>query len=159
MVIFVSVGTHKQQFDRLLREIDELIEKKVIREKVFAQIGYSIYKPKKFKYKKFLGLTEFDKNIKKCDVFITHGGEGNIGTALQYEKRMIVVPRRKKFDEHTNDHQLELTNAIGKEKQAVIVEDVNEIKKALKGIAKLKINRTPHASGIIKLIETELNNL
>ena len=133
------------------------MKKKIIKEKVFAQIGYSKHKPKKFKYKQFLGLEVFDKNVKKCNVFITHGGEGNIGTGLQYEKRMIVVPRRKKFDEHTNDHQLELTSAIANEKQAIIANDVSEIKKALKGIAKLKISRTKHASGIIELIEEKVS--
>jgi len=157
-MIFVSVGTHKQQFDRLLKEVDDLVEKKMIREKVFAQIGYSSYKPKKYKYKKFLGLEEFDKNVKNCSIFITHAGEGNVGTALQYEKRMIVVPRRKKFSEHTNDHQLELAEAIEKEKQAFVIQEVSEIKKALKGIVKLKIKRTEHAKGIINLIETETKN-
>jgi len=156
MAIFVSVGTHKQQFDRLLKEIDNLIENGKIKENVFAQTGYSTYKPKNYKYKKFLGLTEFDKKIKECELFITHGGEGNIGTALQYEKKMIVIARRKKYEEHTNDHQLELTDAIAKEKQAIITE-VKGISKALKEVRKLKINRTKHAKGIIDLIKKELN--
>jgi len=155
-MIFVSVGTHKQQFDRLLKEIDNLIEEKIIKEKVFAQIGYCNYKPKSYTYKKFLDLEEFDQNIKNCSVFITHAGEGNIGTALQYEKKMIVIPRRKKFDEHTNDHQLELAEAIKKEKQAIVINEVNEIEKALKEVRKLKINKTEHAKEIINLIETEI---
>ena len=156
MAIFVSVGTHKQQFDRLLKEIDNLIENGKIKENVFAQTGYSTYKPKNYKYKKFLGLTEFDKKIKECELFITHGGEGNIGTALQHEKKMIVIARRKKYGEHTNDHQIELTDAIAKEKQAIITE-VKGISKALKEVRKLKINRTKHAKGIIDLIKKELN--
>jgi UDP-N-acetylglucosamine transferase subunit ALG13 len=158
MVIFVSVGTHEQQFNRLLRAIDDLIGKKIIKEKVFAQTGHSNYKPKKFNGKKFLGLEEFDKNIKKCSVFITHAGEGNIGTALQYEKKMIVLPRRQKFGEHTNDHQLELANAIKKEKQAIIINETNEIEKALKEVAKLKFRKTAHAKGIINIIEKEVKN-
>jgi len=151
-MIFVSVGTHKQQFNRLLKEIDLLIEKKVIKEIVFAQVGHSDYKPENYSYKKFIGIEEFDKYIKKCSVFITHAGEGNIGTGLQYEKKMIVISRRKKFGEHTNDHQLELASAIKKEKQAIVIESEKEIEKALSKTAKLKINKTLHAEKIIQLI-------
>jgi UDP-N-acetylglucosamine transferase subunit ALG13 len=155
-MIFISVGTHKQQFNRLLKEIDDLIIKKIIKDKVFAQIGYSNYVPKKYDYKKFLGIEEFDENINKCTIFITHAGEGNIGTALQYEKKMVIIPRRKKFDEHTNDHQLELADAIKKQKQGIVIEDVCEIEKALKRIAGLNIKKTKHAKGIINLIEKEM---
>jgi len=151
-MIFVSVGTHKQQFDRLLKEIDQLIEKNIISETVFAQIGHSKYKPKKYKYKKFLGIEEFDKKIKNCSLFITHAGEGNIGTALQMEKKMIIAPRRKKFDEHTNDHQLELAEAIAKEKQAIVC-DINGIENALKTVKKIHVKKTEHANKIIELIE------
>ncbi|MCX6800740.1 MAG: glycosyltransferase [Candidatus Diapherotrites archaeon] len=157
-MIFVSVGTHDQQFNRLLKEIDKLVENKKISESIFAQTGNSIYIPKKFKHKKFLGLEEFDKNVKKCEIFITHAGEGNIGTGLQYEKRMIVVPRLKKFGEHTNDHQLELAEAIGKEKQAIVC-NPEGIEAALKKIKKLKPKKTEHAKRIIALIEEfEKNN-
>ena len=151
-MIFVSVGTHKQQFDRLLKEIDKLIEEKIIKEKVFAQSGYCNYKPKNYTCKKFLDLEEFDQNISACSLFITHAGEGNIGTGLQYEKKMIVVPRRKKFDEHTNDHQLELAEAIAKEKQAIVC-DINGIENALKTVKKIHVKKTEHANKIIELIE------
>jgi UDP-N-acetylglucosamine transferase subunit ALG13 len=45
-MIFITVGTHTQPFNRLLQKIDELIEKGIIKEKVIAQIGYSTYKLK-----------------------------------------------------------------------------------------------------------------
>ncbi|MFA5358084.1 MAG: PssE/Cps14G family polysaccharide biosynthesis glycosyltransferase [archaeon] len=151
-MIFVSVGTHKQQFDRLLKEIDGLIENKKIKGTVFAQIGSSYYTPKNFKYKKFLSLEEFDKNVKKCGIFITHAGEGNIGTGLQYEKRMIVVPRLKKFGEHTNDHQLELADAMRKENRAIVC-GPEGIERALVEIKKLKPKKTAHAGKIILLLK------
>ena len=151
-MIFLSVGTHNQQFNRLLEEVDALIEKNQIKEEVFAQTGNSTYSPKHFKYKKFMDLDEFDKCIKQCTLFITHAGEGNIGTGLQYEKKMIVVPRLKKYGEHTNDHQLELANAINKEKQAIVCTP-EEIKNALTKIKNLKPKKTKHAKEIINLIE------
>ena len=42
-MIFITLGSQKFQFNRLLRAVDELIEKGVIDDTVFAQIGYSDY--------------------------------------------------------------------------------------------------------------------
>ncbi len=47
-MIFITLGSQKFQFNRLLKKIDNLIEIGVIQEEVFAQIGYSNYKPKNY---------------------------------------------------------------------------------------------------------------
>ena len=154
-MIFVSVGTHNQQFDRLLMAIDKAINMGAIKEEVFAQIGHSTYVPKNFKHCKFMSIDEFDKCVKNCSLFITHAGEGNIGTGLQFEKKMIVMPRLKRFGEHTNDHQLELADAIGKNKQAIIVLG-SDITGALKEVKKLNLQGTAHAKGIINIINNFL---
>lgn len=53
--IFITLGSQKFQFNRLLKAVDELCERGTIEaEDVFAQIGYSDYLPKNFSYKKFL---------------------------------------------------------------------------------------------------------
>ena len=51
-MIFITLGSQKFQFNRLLEEVDKLIEQGIITEEVFAQIGYSDYKPKNYKYNK-----------------------------------------------------------------------------------------------------------
>ena len=45
-MIFVTVGTHEQPFNRLIRKIDELKRDGIIKEEVIMQIGYSTYEPK-----------------------------------------------------------------------------------------------------------------
>ena len=45
-MIFVTVGTHEQQFNRLIKFIDELKRDKVIVEDVIMQTGFCTYKPK-----------------------------------------------------------------------------------------------------------------
>lgn len=62
-MIFIILGSQKFQFNRLLKEIDQLIEEDYIKEEVFAQIGVSTYKPNNFFYKNFLDRKEFQKNI------------------------------------------------------------------------------------------------
>ena len=58
-MIFITLGSQKFQFNRVLIKIDELVEKGLLKEQVFAQIGYSDYKPKFYEYKDFLDREEF----------------------------------------------------------------------------------------------------
>lgn len=107
-MIFVTTGSQKFQFNRLLREVDELVEKKVIRESVFAQIGYSDYRPANYAYTDFLNQQEFVEKLIGCDMVITHGGTGVIIRAVKNGKKVIAVPRLVKFGEHVDDHQIQL---------------------------------------------------
>lgn len=105
-MIFVTLGSQKFQFDRLLQAVDELQTD----EEIFAQIGYSEYKPKHFKYKRFLDRDEFDKIMDSSNIVITHGGTGAIIGAVKKGKKVIAVPRLKKYGEHVDDHQIQLVN-------------------------------------------------
>lgn len=107
-MIFITLGSQKFQFNRLLKKIDELIEKKIISEKVFAQIGYSDYFPVNYDYKSFLSREEFSDLMKKSTLVITHGGTGAIITAVKAGKKVIAVPRLAQYGEHVDDHQLQL---------------------------------------------------
>jgi UDP-N-acetylglucosamine transferase subunit ALG13 len=86
-MIFVTLGSQKFQFNRLLRKIDELIKTGVIEESVFAQIGASDYLPQYFSYKSFLNRDEFSNIMKQSNIVITHGGTGAIIGAVKKGKR------------------------------------------------------------------------
>ena len=45
-MIFVTVGTHEQQFNRLLKYIDQLVINGVITEDVIKQTGITTYEPR-----------------------------------------------------------------------------------------------------------------
>ena len=103
-MIFITLGSQKFQFNRLLKAVDELN----LKEEIFAQIGYSDYIPKNFKYKRFMDRNEFSSYINKSDVIITHGGTGAIMGALKKGKKVIAVPRLSEYGEHVDDHQLQI---------------------------------------------------
>lgn len=113
-MIFITLGSQKFQFNRLLKEVDDLVEKGLIEEKIFAQIGYSDYLPKYFEFDYFIDRQEFQNYMCKADIVITHGGTGAIITAVKEEKRVIAVPRLRKFEEHVDDHQLQIVNQFEK---------------------------------------------
>lgn len=107
-MILVTVGSQKFQFNRLLKKIDELIDKKVIKDEVFAQVGVSDYKPENYKYVDFMTQDEFNKRIETADMIITHAGTGVIINAVKKGKKVIAVPRLAKYGEHVDDHQIQL---------------------------------------------------
>lgn len=107
-MIFVTLGSQKFQFDRLLKTIDELVEKRIIKERVYAQVGYSNYEPCNYEYKSFLDREEFAKVMSESDLVITHGGTGAIIGAVKKGKKVIAVPRLSKYHEHVDDHQLQI---------------------------------------------------
>ena len=112
VMIFVAVGTRKFQLNRLLKKLDELVVSGLITDEIYAQIGYSDYKPQHYRYIDFLPQEQFNAEIEKCDLLITHGGVGIILAGLKARKSVIVFPRLAKFGEHVDDHQLEITEAF-----------------------------------------------
>lgn len=123
-MIFVTVGTHEQGLDRLLIELDRLIEDKKIDSEVFAQIGYSEYKPKHYKYKELISYDEMENYMSISDIIITHGGPGSIFQSIQHNKIPIVVPRNPKFNEHVDDHQILFVKRIEKDSKVIGVYDI-----------------------------------
>ena len=111
-MIFVTVGSQKFQFNRLLQKIDELIDQKVITEEVFAQIGVSDYKPRNYEYTDFTTQEEFLKKIEECDLVITHAGTGVIVNSVKRGKKVIGTPRLEKYGEHVDDHQIQLIKEL-----------------------------------------------
>ncbi len=107
-MIFVTLGSQKFQFNRLLIKIDELVEQGVIQEEIFAQIGYSDYKPKHYEYSEFLDRDAYAKKMEMSDIVITHAGTGAIIGAVKKEKKVIAVPRLVKYGEHVDNHQLQI---------------------------------------------------
>lgn len=158
-MIFITLGSQKFQFNRLLREIDKLIEDGYIKENVFAQIGYSDYKPINYAYKEFLDRHEFKCMIDKCEKIITHGGTGAIITAIKSGKYVIAIPRLKEYGEHVDNHQLQIVNQF-KEMQFIdAIYRIEELKECIKNIDKLEIKKyISNTSNIIESIELFLNN-
>lgn len=125
-MIFVTVGTHEQAFNRLVEYIDNLKKNDVIKEDVIMQIGYSTYEPKYCKWQKLYPYQEMIKLVEQARIVITHGGPSSFIMPLQIGKTPIVVPRRLDFNEHVNDHQVSFSKAVAERMGTIIV--VEELK-------------------------------
>lgn len=132
-MIFVTVGTHEQPFDRLLSKIDELISNGCITEEVIMQTGFSTYTPIHCQFYKLISYQQMLRYVQEARIVITHGGPASFVMPLQIGKIPIVVPRQKQFNEHVNDHQLDFTRNVSERLGTIIlVEDVNKLENAIK---------------------------
>lgn len=153
-MIFVTLGSQKFQFNRMLIEIDKLIDEGKITEEVFAQIGASDYKPKNFKYSDFLTQDEFKNYMKNADLVITHAGTGAIVTALKNDKLVIAIPRLAKYGEHVDDHQVQLIDEFKELNFIEPVYETEQLADALELVRKNKYNKyVSNTRNIIEDIE------
>lgn len=127
-MIFVTVGTHEQPFDRLIRKVDKLKQKGIIKEEVIIQTGFSTYEPKYCRWSKLLPYQQMVQNVADARIVITHGGPASFIMPLQIGKTPIVVPRQYQFHEHVNDHQVEFTRNVAQRMGTIIpVEDIDTL--------------------------------
>ena len=131
-MIFVTVGTHEQQFNRLVKYMDNFSSSKVVNDDIIIQTGYSTYVPQHCEWKKFFPYQEIEKNVARARIVITHGGPSSFIMPLRMGKMPSVVPRQKKFEEHVNDHQLEFCEAVAlRQKKIIVLENVKELAKTI----------------------------
>lgn len=107
-MIFVTLGTQDKSFERLLKIIDEQAEKGNINDQIIVQAGYTKYKSANMEIFDYIDMNTFNRYIDESDIVITHGGVGSILTSIMKHKKVIAVARLSDFDEHENDHQIEI---------------------------------------------------
>lgn len=151
-MIFVTLGSQKFQFNRLLKKLDEIVENGNIKDEIFAQIGYSDYKPKNYKYKDFIDREQFKDIMAKSDIVIAHGGTGAIITAVKQGKKVIAVPRLAKYGEHVDDHQIQLVTEFESSGIISAVYDLDKLEEELLTIRDKQFR--PYKSNTDKIVES-----
>lgn len=136
-MIFVTVGTHEQPFDRLIKAIDELKRSNIIWQEVFIQSGYSTYKPQFCDYGDFIGFNEMLGRMSSAEIVITHGGTGSVMLALYHNKIPLVVPRQKKYNEHIDNHQVQFCRMMESKRKIIAAYEVEELGTAVSNYHRL----------------------
>ena len=131
-MIFVTVGTHEQPFNRLVEFVDMLKENGTITEDVIIQTGFSTYEPKHCRWQKLFPYQEMTRLVQEARIVITHGGPSSFIMPLQIGKIPVVVPRQKQYEEHVNDHQLLFAKTLAQRQgNLIVVEDIGDLKDIL----------------------------
>lgn len=162
-MIFITVGTHEQPFNRLVEEIDYLVNNGEIKERVVIQNGYSTYIPQSCEWSSLYSYSEMASFMKDASIIVTHGGPSTFMMALQCGKIPIVVPRQKKFSEHINDHQVEFVKIISERYNNIIpiynISDLNRIISEYNIIVnKMNGNKISHNKQFISELKKIIND-
>ena len=105
-MIFVTVGTHEQQFNRLIACVDGMKQRGEIQEDVVIQTGFSTYEPQSCQWAKTFPYQKMQQLVAEARIVITHGGPSSFFAPMMMGKIPVVFPRSKHFSEHVNDHPI-----------------------------------------------------
>ncbi|QGF40720.1 glycosyltransferase [Limosilactobacillus gastricus] len=147
-MIFVTVGTHEQPFNRLIEKVDQLVGNGVIQEKVIMQTGYCTYQPLHCEAKSMLDYNKMKDYINQAHIVITHGGPASFIEVLQAGKIPVVVPRLATNNEHVNDHQVDFLKMVDERMHNVIpVYDIENLSNVIEHYDELVKNMSAISSG------------
>ena len=151
-MIFATVGS-QAPFDRLIRAVDDWAGLRS-RSDVFAQIAATNYSPVNVKFTKFIDPQEFRRLIKEARVVVAHAGMGSIIAALEMGKPIVVMPRRARFRETRNDHQVAAANHFGAQGRVIVAEDESQLTEKLDYAITLSDTKRIDATASDQLIGT-----
>ena len=83
-MIFVTVGTHEQPFNRLIQKIDELKKDGTIQDDVIIQTGFSTYEPKYCQWSKLIPYQQMVKNVADARIVIIAKIQNSIKSFIRY---------------------------------------------------------------------------
>lgn len=98
--IFVGVSTG--HFDPLIEVCEQLSSQY----RFFGQIGMGQVTPS-FTFVRTLPLKTLKETMARADLVVTHAGTGMLSLCYELKKRVVVVPKQKRYGE-SNDGQVEL---------------------------------------------------
>lgn len=139
-MIFVTVGTHTLGFERLVMAMDQAAREPAMldrtamnrtageaAEEVVIQLGATRYRPRCASWFTFADSAELERLTRAARVVVSHAGAGTILLTLRLGKPLVVMPRRKCYHEHGDDHQVELARALEQSGALLVAETVDQL--------------------------------
>ena len=109
-MIFATVGTHHQPFERLLHVALEIAAGR----ELVIQHGHTprIAAGPSVRWHRWLAPGEVAALMREAELVITHAGVASIVDAIRAGRRPVVLARRAHLGEHVDDHQLQIVAAL-----------------------------------------------
>lgn len=121
LVVFATVGNARENFLRFFPVLDSFVErlsKQCEELEVYVQHGSNShlklnnYANIKYNLAPYMSQSEYSSLMKSADIVICHCGVGSIVSSLENAKKPIVLARNSQFEEHVDDHQIELEQKL-----------------------------------------------
>ena len=109
--------------------MDEIAGK--IDEEIIMQIGSTEHRPINARYFESIDDKGMNELFSTARIIIAQGGSGTLLDLIRLKRPFIVVPRLKIFNEHIDDQQIELAEALTESYNVVSIYDIEELEKAI----------------------------
>lgn len=120
-MIFLSLGTHEQAFDRAIDLIEPIAG---AGEDVVVQHGAT--PPRDVAGVEWIKFVEYARMVELMVAsrgYVCHAGVGSIMTALKHSVVPVVLPREARLGEHVDDHQRQLCDRFASRGLVVIADE------------------------------------
>lgn len=108
---FVAAGSHGQPFDRLVTLAERGAAAGLLPAPVTVQ-ALTDLRPTHVDVLPRLPADDLRRRVAAARVVITHGGAAILSLALRSGRMPLVLPRRRSHDEHVDDHQVDMVEAL-----------------------------------------------
>lgn len=129
-LIFVTTGTSQYDFQRMLESTEKCLS--VLHEPYELVIQYGSTKTlpdfeNVIVKTEFLSRDELVRYYETSDFIFSHCGIGSIYNSLAYNRPTVLIPRLAKYNEFSDDHQLQIAKEVSRnESLHVLSEDFEE---------------------------------
>ena len=126
---FVTIGNATQPFGRLLDAVTAYA--KEWPQPVTVQHGNTPFNSAHCVSRAFLEMSEFSELVEQSRLLIMHAGAGSLLHAIRVGKVPVVMPRRTKYGEIIDDHQLEFAKALADMGMVILAEEPRDLPQAV----------------------------
>ena len=112
--VLVTLGTNDYPFQRAIDLIKELCIYNDSRVNWVIQTGNTSIENPPINSKIIISTSrsEMEEYIKESSLVISHCGIGSINEMLRYQKKVFFIPRVEKYNEFSDDHQMQIANEL-----------------------------------------------
>lgn len=141
-MIFVACGTHHQPFDRLVRAAQWLALS--TDERVVLQRGASDWPAPACEVHDEVAPERFERWLREARIVVLHAGSSSYLEARSAGRTPILVPRRPRFGEHVDDHQVRFARSVA---DRVVLAEPHELVDVVRRFEELRTAPEPLGRG------------
>ncbi len=125
MTTLVSVGNAHQPFFRLVEATIAIADQ--LPQPVIVQHGHTPCPSNRIHAISFMDMDEFEKTVSVASLMIVHAGCGTLIHAFRHGHMPVVMARRRGYNEHLDDHQIEIVQAMASQERIIPADSAKDL--------------------------------
>lgn len=125
--LFVPLGTQKFPFGRIITALNGLVERGTYKpNEIVMQSALYPVKPE-FSHFGLIPQEDFNRYMQEAEVVVTHSGVNSIISCMEMGKPLVVCPRLHEYNEHVDNHQMEIATLMHDKYDVLMCTDMKEL--------------------------------